>query len=61
MLIEMASKISKRYTYKGGDSSRHNRIKGAMTNVHTNHTHTHGQTSVCHTCTIKGTKAYRLT
>ena len=31
MLVGMASKISKNYTYKCVDRSRHNGIKGAMT------------------------------
>ena len=31
MLVGMASEISKRYTYKCVDRSRHNGIKGAMT------------------------------
>ena len=33
MLVGMASEISKNYTYKCVDRSRHNGIKGAMTNV----------------------------
>ena len=47
MLVGMASQISKNYTYKCVDRSRHNRIKGAKAiNVHTNqilaHTFSHG-------------------
>ena len=38
MLVGMESEISKNYTYKCVDRSRHNRIKGAKAkiNVHTN-------------------------
>ena len=48
MLVGMASEISKNYTYKCVDRSRHNGIKGAKAkiNVHTNqilaHTFSHG-------------------
>ena len=46
MLVGMASKISKNFTYKCVDYSRHNEIRGAEANVHTNqilaHTFSHG-------------------
>ena len=48
MLVGMASEISKNYTYKRVDRSRHNGIKDAKAkiNVHTNqilaHTSSHG-------------------
>ena len=32
VLVGMVSEISKKHTYKFVDPSRHNRIKGAMTN-----------------------------
>ena len=46
MFVGMASENSKNYTYKCVDRSRHNGIKGAKANVHTNqilgHTFSHG-------------------
>ena len=36
MLVGMASEITKNYPYKCVDRTKHNGIKGAMTNVHTN-------------------------
>ena len=33
MLVGMASKVSKKHTYKCVDCSVHNRIKGAMTKI----------------------------
>ena len=49
MLVAMASKISKKYTHKCVDGSRHNIVKGAARlkfNMHTNqilaHTFSHG-------------------
>ena len=46
MLVGMASENSKNYTYKCVDRSRHNGIKGARLNLHTNqilaHTFSHG-------------------
>ena len=46
MLVGMASKINKNYTYKCVDSSKHNGIRVTKLNMHTNqiiaHTFSHG-------------------